>query len=218
MLRCLRMKFTNMKIVNSEPSVLRNVLQVFLIACSLVLFFPSLGYAQSFKAGDKVEGFDNGKWYNATILEKKNNGYLVHWDGFSSTYDAIITGEKIRKKTGTASNEAEGSASKMRGSLPDLPGTWWALKSMTKKGEAVKEYGTLPTMDFCKSGRWTLGHGRTNEGGKYQISGSRIIFRYEDGSLWGNYTMRWNGETGILELTDGSYTIRMIYKNKLNNC
>lgn len=172
-----------------------------------------------FKVGDKIEGFDNGKWYNATILEKKGEGYLVHWDGFSSTYDAIVPAANVRTKTGSASNEAEGSPPKMKGNMPDLPGTHWALKSMTKRGAAIEEYGVLPTMDFCKSGKWTLGrYSGTNEGGNYQITGSRIIFRYEDGSVWGDYKMIWNESTGILEFTNGTYTIRMIYKVKLNNC
>jgi hypothetical protein len=172
-----------------------------------------------FKRGDKIEAFDAGKWHNATILENKGTGYLVHWDGYSSTYDAIVSAVNVRNKTGVATNEESGGSPKMSGNLPLLSGTHWAIKSMTKKGQAVKDYGVLPTIDFCKSGTWTLGrYAGTNEGGKYQISGSRIIFKYEDGSVWGDYTMNWNAATGILELTSGSYIIRMIYKSRLNNC
>lgn len=62
--------------------------------------------------------------------------------------------------------------------LPDLPGTDWSLKSMTKRGEAIKEYDVMPNMDFCQSGAWALYHyGGAFEGGKYQITGTRIIFR-----------------------------------------
>ena len=172
-----------------------------------------------FKAGDKVEAMDAGKWHNAVILEPKGNGYLVHWEGYSSTYDAIVAADNVRKRTGVATNTAAGGLPDISGGLPVLPGTYWAIKSMTKKGDAVKDYGVLPTMDFCKSGIWTLGrYAGTNEGGKYQVAGARLIFRYEDGSTWGDYKMKWNATTGILELTSGSYIIRMIYKNKLNKC
>jgi hypothetical protein len=131
-----------------------------------------------FKRGDKVEAFDAGKWHNATILELKGTGYLIHWDGYSSTYDAIVSAANVRNRTGVATNEDPGGSPKMSGSLPVLWGTHWAIKSMTKKGAPVKDYWVLPTMDFCKSGTWTLGrYSGTNEGGNYQISGARVIFK-----------------------------------------
>ncbi|MEJ7627474.1 MAG: hypothetical protein WKF35_11465 [Ferruginibacter sp.] len=171
-----------------------------------------------FKVGDKIEAMDKGKWFNATILETKGNGYLVHWEGYSSTYDAIISAEKVRNKTGSAINEADSGSPKMSGALPNLPGTWWALQSRGKPG-ATKEFSTPPTMDFCKSGKWTLGlYGGTNEGGQYQISGNRIIFKYEDGRIWGDYKMKWDAATGVLEFSSSDYIIRLVYKNKLNNC
>lgn len=63
-----------------------------------------------YKRGDKVEAKDGqGKWYAATILETKGNGYLVHWDGFSSTYDQIVSADNIRKKSAVQNSSANKS-------------------------------------------------------------------------------------------------------------
>lgn len=190
-----------------------------LLAIVMAFLVHLKGEAQSFKVGDKVEALDNGKWYNATLLEQKENGWLVHWEGFSSTYDAIVPVSLIRKKTGAANNEAAGTPPVLSKGFPVLPGTHWAIKSMTRKDSPTKDYGVLPTMDFCKSGMWTLGrYAGTNEGGSYTITGNRILFKYEDGSLWGNYQMTYNAATQKLEFKGGEYTIIMTYKNKLNPC
>jgi hypothetical protein len=60
------------------------------------------------------------------------------------------------------------------GGLADLPGTDWA----------VLPYQTLPDIfAFCRSGRWEL-QSNTPFGGRYQVSGDRIVMKLDDGSTY----------------------------------
>jgi hypothetical protein len=59
--------------------------------------FSCLLMAQnSYQVNDKIEGLDQGKWYKATILKTDGTRYMVHWDGYSSTYDSWLTTDKMR--------------------------------------------------------------------------------------------------------------------------
>lgn len=40
-----------------------------------------------------------GKWSGAVILEVQEKGYLVNFDGYSSSYDKVVEASKIRKST-----------------------------------------------------------------------------------------------------------------------
>ena len=90
----------------------------------------------------------------------------------------------------------------------EIPGSYWSLISMTKKGEAVKDGSNPPDVEFCKSGDWGILHyGGRREAGTYQVTGNRLVMKYEDGSLYGDYTMTQNGN--ILTLDDGEYVLRL---------
>lgn len=62
-------------------------------------FLASLSaHAQTFRKHEPVEiATDNGKIYNATVLEVKDGKYLIHYDGFSSSEDVWLTADQIQK-------------------------------------------------------------------------------------------------------------------------
>ena len=46
--------------------------------------------------GQKVEVLWKGKYYPAVILDVKDDGYLIHYDGFSSSWDETVKRDRIR--------------------------------------------------------------------------------------------------------------------------
>lgn len=50
----------------------------------------------SFSVNEKIEAEENGKWYKATVLKVENGKYFIHWEGYSTTYDAWIGPERLR--------------------------------------------------------------------------------------------------------------------------
>src|SRR5205823_6365176 len=76
---------------------------------------------------------------------------------------------------------------------------YWSLMSMTAKGETEKESGSPPDVEFCRNGNWGMLHyGGAREAGKYQVQGSRLIMKMEDGSPYGNFQIKRNGNEMIL--------------------
>lgn len=78
--------------------------QIMFIA--LLQFFVSLTvFAQNkFIKNQKVEVEWKGKWYKATVLEAKDQAYKVHYDGFASSWDEMVTASRIRPlQNGTVS-------------------------------------------------------------------------------------------------------------------
>jgi hypothetical protein len=85
--------------------------------------------------------------------------------------------------------------------------------SMTTKGETEKESGSPPDVEFCRNGNWGMLHyGGAREAGKYQVQGSRLIMKMEDGSLYGNFQIKRNGNEMILD--DGKYVLRLKYRHQ----
>jgi hypothetical protein len=44
----------------------------------------------------KVEVEWKGKWYKATVLEVKDNGYRIHYEGYASSWDETVPATRIR--------------------------------------------------------------------------------------------------------------------------
>lgn len=98
------------------------------------------------------------------------------------------------------------------GSAPaTLAGTYWNMTSMTTKGETEKKSDAPgPDVEFCRDGKWGMLHyGGAREAGTYQMQGGRLIMKMEDGSLFGNFQIKRNGNE--MTLDDGKYLLRMKY-------
>lgn len=52
-----------------------------------------------FKVADKVDVEERGIWYDATVLKVKDGQYLIHYDGWSSSYDLVVNNDRIRAHT-----------------------------------------------------------------------------------------------------------------------
>lgn len=105
---------------------------------------------------------------------------------------------------------ATSPASEYNSGASALPGTRWGLLSIKAKGETEKQSSTTPSVQFCRDGRWAMGHyGGALQGGKYQTQGGRVRMTYEDGRLFGDFQIKRNGEEMLLD--DGKYVLRMKY-------
>lgn len=60
-------------------------------------FAVSIFSAPTFVAGDRVEVLDpkTNKSYSGKVLKVQPEGYLVHYDGYSDSYDEVVTSERI---------------------------------------------------------------------------------------------------------------------------
>lgn len=73
-----------------------------IITVLLVLVFTS-AFPQQFRVGNKVEVYNSGGWYKATITETGSGNYLgyyyVHYDGFSQNQWIKASDIKLAEKT-----------------------------------------------------------------------------------------------------------------------
>jgi len=107
------------------------------------------------------------------------------------------------------------SASPKTGTAPaGLAGTYWNVMSMTAKGEEEKKSDAPgPDVEFCTNGKWGMLHyGGAREAGTYQEQGGRLIMKMEDGSLFGNFQIKRNGNE--MTLDDGKYVLRLKYQHQ----
>ena len=52
--------------------------------------------AMAYKVNDKIEVQWNGKWYKATILQVEDGKYLIHYEGYASSWDEWIGDDRIK--------------------------------------------------------------------------------------------------------------------------
>lgn len=110
----------------------------------------------------------------------------------------------------TAGSDDNPTTQTSRGASSNLAGTSWDLLSMTEKGQQERVNSTTPNVQFCHDGTWAILHSAGNlEGGKYQMQGSRLVMKYEDGSLYGDYQIKRSGDEMILD--DGHWVLRLKY-------
>ncbi len=63
-----------------------------ILLSSLFLFALSLYADAKFNVGDRIEVYDDKtkKSFSAVILKNQADGYLVHYDGYSDSYDEVV--------------------------------------------------------------------------------------------------------------------------------
>ena len=85
---------------------------------------------------------------------------------------------------------------------------------MTTKGETEKKSGAPgPDVEFCRDGKWGMLHyGGAREAGTYQVQGDRLVMKMEDGSLFGDFQIKRNGNE--MTLDDGKYVLRLKYQHQ----
>ncbi len=49
-------------------------------------------------AGDHVEVEWNGSWWPAVLLERRGDGWLIHYEGYGDEWDEIVGHERLRDR------------------------------------------------------------------------------------------------------------------------
>ena len=80
---------------------MKTILTTLLISLSVLI----LAQNKSFKVDDKVEVLYKQKWYPAKVLEVKDEGYLIHYDGYQSSWDEVVGDDRIRAVNETITSE-----------------------------------------------------------------------------------------------------------------
>jgi hypothetical protein len=108
--------------------------------------------------------------------------------------------------TGTRRGQSEATALN-GGDLSILPGTDWLL---------WEEHKTMTdTYVFCSSGRWELHDGYTY-GGRYRISGSRIVMTSDDGSTYADCRLSSQEGDELYLQCGGGQSLHLKYHGKVN--
>jgi hypothetical protein len=115
---------------------------------------------------------------------------------------------------GPSSADTSGASPATTSAPASLAGTYWNLISMTTKGETEKQSGAPgPDVEFCRDGKWGMLHyGGAREAGTYQPQGGRLLMKMEDGSLFGNFQIKRNGNE--MTLDDGKNVLRLKYQHQ----
>lgn len=93
---------------------------------------------------------------------------------------------------------------------PALPGTRWALLSLTGKKEKIVDAKNPADVEFLKNGKWGILHyGGRREAGTYSVKGDRLVMKNESGELYQDAKMAWKPDSKILELDSGDYLMRL---------
>jgi len=118
----------------------------------------------------------------------------------------LIFGAAFTSIRPTGSSIATNPAEVAGDDLSGLPGTDWAMLP----------YQTMPDIfAFCPSGRWEL-QSSAAFGGRYQVSGKRVLMKLDDGSTYADCTLA-KREGDDIYLSCGSDSLHLRYHGK-NNC
>lgn len=107
----------------------------FVILFSLFSITTSiLSEAVTYKAGDRVEILEtkNGKYYSGVIKKVQKDGFLVHYDGYSDSYDEVVTSERLK-------------------AMAEIPGVTF-VKS--EKGKTITVSGNLTKGEIMEDLEW----------------------------------------------------------------
>lgn len=186
--------------------------------------------------GDRVDALSNGKWYGATIVEKRGiDEYKVHYDGWDAKWDEWVDPSRVKGigQGGPARGDnnplgggmqkaanADGTVkTQLNNGVPNIPGTGWDMMSIGKHGEAPTTAKSFAqSFSFSKDGRWSVARYGLAAGqmGTYKIQGNRLVMTNSlNGEIFGNYAMNWKAGENMMELDDGKWILRM--KHVSNN-
>jgi len=58
--------------------------------------YTSTGFLTGGQIGQRVRALWGSKWYDAVILDSRNNQYYIHYEGESSSYDEWVTPDRVQ--------------------------------------------------------------------------------------------------------------------------
>jgi hypothetical protein len=95
----------------------------------------------TFNVNDKIEAEENGKWFKATVLKVENGKYFIHWDGYSTSYDAWIAPERTRAIGGASTSTATSNTTTTNtGTTTATSGSTNTNSSNYLSGEALTKF------------------------------------------------------------------------------
>jgi hypothetical protein len=101
----------------------------------------------------------------------------------------------------------------MQGKLPRLNGTAWKVTAIYNQGEKPKRYTAVPTMIFCKSGRWEFFINPSRpQIGTYSTSKDELTTN--GAGTVGRYQMAWDAEEKQLGLEEKGIIMRLEYRGE----
>lgn len=68
----------------------------------------SEGSVHGWSAKDEVEVEWRGSWWPAVLLEQRGARWLVHYEGYSSDWDELVSVDRIRERTSEVPEEEHG--------------------------------------------------------------------------------------------------------------
>lgn len=77
---------------------MKNIISAFIFC---ILFSNCI--AQKFNLHNKVQVKFGNQWYNAEIIDVKNDQYKIHYDGYGNNWDEWVKADRI-KQGNTANN------------------------------------------------------------------------------------------------------------------
>ena len=101
----------------------------------------------------------------------------------------------------------------MQGKLPRMGGTAWKVTAIYNRGEKPKRYTVVPTMIFCKSGRWEFFiNPSTPQIGTYSIAKDELTTN--GAGTVGRYQMAWDAQENQLGLEEKGIVMRLEYRGE----
>ncbi|TGN18932.1 hypothetical protein [Leptospira idonii] len=75
-------------------------ISVFVIFILIASAFSSLWSVPVYKEGNRVEVKDpkDGKYYSGIIIKVQKDGYLIHYDGYSDSYDEVVSSDRLKER------------------------------------------------------------------------------------------------------------------------
>src|SRR2546423_9188197 len=86
-------------VINASPKSAPTSFLFFLVVSFLTITSSVthiVAQGKSWKPGDRVEVEWKGDWYQAQVIEVKDNQYKVHYDGYASSWDEWVDNSRIR--------------------------------------------------------------------------------------------------------------------------
>lgn len=198
------------------------------IALLLMVAFCSAQAIQS-----KVSMKDaQGKEYTGVITAIDGEKYYVKYDGFD--FSAWLTRDQFtvtstanpaapntatqkgRSRFDVKMTEAQAAAiPEVRGGLPVLAGTTWAVISIYQKGTTPTTQHRPGNFLFCKNGKWEHQTGSLFLGGTYTVAGATLTTRDGGaGSKAETWKLRWDGSVKEMEMEQGNLIFVLRYQGK----